>query len=178
MRAPATRLLTAPAAACALAAAACTPTLDWRETHPQGSGATVLLPCKPTVQTRSVRLAGQAVQLALHACMAGGATWAVAVADMADPALVGTALDELRRAAASNLDASPVRTLALAVPGATPNPSSTRVLINGRLRDGSAVQEQVAVFTRGTLVFQATVIGLKLPDDGVDTFFGSLRAGQ
>jgi hypothetical protein len=163
-------------AALALLLTACSPTLDWRDARPEGSGATLLLPCRAHAQTRNVQLAGRALRMALHACSAGDATWALAFADVADPALVGPALDELRRSAAANLGAGTARTLELVVPGATPNPASIRVLVDGHLPDGTAVQEQVAVFTRGTLVFQATVIGPRLPAEGVETFFTSLRA--
>jgi hypothetical protein len=88
---------------------------------------------------------------------------------------VAAALDELRSAAAGNLGTAATQPLALRVPGATPNPASGRVLVSGKLPDGTAVQEQVAVFTLGTKVFQATVLGPQLPADAVETFFGSLR---
>lgn len=159
----------------ALSLAACAPSLDWREVRPEGSAAAVLLPCKPSVMAREVRLAGGPVRLLLHACSAGGQTWALAAADMADPRRVAPALDELRAAALANLGAATSTPLALNVPGATPNVSSLRVQADGRLPDGAAVREQVAVFTHGTWVFQATVLGAQLPADGVDTFFGSLR---
>ena len=41
--------------------------------------------------------------------------------------------------------------------------------------DGRAVTEQVAVFAKGTRVFQAMALGDKLDAEAVDTFFGSLR---
>jgi len=163
------------AAALLAAAAACSPTLDWRELRLAGSGVTLLLPCRPSAQVRSVQLAGRSVQLSLQACSAGGQTWALAFADVGDPAVLAPALDALRAAAQANLGATDGQTLPLAVPGATPNAASRRVLLNGKLPDGKAVQEQVAVFTHGTLVFQATVLGESLPADGVETFFGSLR---
>jgi hypothetical protein len=165
-------------AVAALLAAACAPTLDWREVRPDGSGASLLMPCKPSSMVRTVRLAGGSVSLALHACSAGGHTWAIGFADVEDPARVTAALDELEAAARANLGAGPAQTLTLAVAGATPNPSSKRVQFSGRLGDGTAVQEQVAVFVRGTRVFQATVLGPQLPADGVETFFGALRAGS
>jgi hypothetical protein len=34
---------------------------------------------------------------------------------------------------------------------------------------------QLAVFAHGTRVYQATVLGERLPDELADTFFGSLR---
>lgn len=155
--------------------AACAPTLDWREVRPEGSGLQLMLPCRPDVQARPVRLAGQSVPLTLSACSAGGVTWALAMADVVDPGRVGPALDELRLAAAANIGAVPGAPQSLIVSGATPNPGSARVALNGRLPDGQAVQTQFAVFTRGTWVFQATAVGEHLPADGVDVFFGALR---
>ncbi len=135
------------------------------------------MPCKPTPQVRSVRLAGQAVRLSLHACSAGGQTWALAYADVRDPAQVGPALAELRDSAAANLGGvQPQERSPLAVPGATPQPASLRWGLAGRLPDGQPVLEEVAVFARGTVVFQATVLGVQLPAEGVATFFESLRA--
>jgi len=164
--------------ACLLLAAACSPTFDWREVRPEGSGATLLMPCKPNSMVRNVRLVGEPVALTLSACSAGGQTWAIASADVGDPTRVTAALDELESAARSNLAGGPAQTLVLAVAGATPNAASRRVQFSGRLGDGTAVQEQVAVFARGTRVFQATVLGPQLPAEGVETFFGSLRAGS
>ena len=86
-----------------LALAACTPALDWRESRPTGSGMVVLFPCKPDSHARQVQLGPDAVRLELHACTAAGATWALAFADMGDPARVGPALVELRTSAAKNL---------------------------------------------------------------------------
>jgi hypothetical protein len=134
-----------------------------------------MLPCKPASHARKVRLAGAETELTLYACTAGGVTWAIAFADLGDPARVGPALQELRDAALANLGASASQTLALKVEGATPNPVSTRMSLQGKLPDGQAVQEEVAVFTRGTRVYQATCIGEHLPADGVETFFASLR---
>jgi len=155
--------------------AACSPAMDWRDVRPEGSGAQLMLPCKPASHARKVRLAGAETELTLYACTAGGATWAIAFADLGDPARVGPALQELRDAALANLGASAPQILALKVEGATPNPASTRMSLLGKLPDGQAVQEEVAVFTRGTRVYQATCVGARLPADGVETFFASLR---
>jgi hypothetical protein len=154
---------------------ACAPALDWRELRPEGSGLQLMLPCRPTTQARSVMLAGRSVKFSLVACSAGAQTWALAFADVGDPALVAAALEELRTSAARNLGAQAHAARPLDVPGATPNAGSLRFAVDGRLPDGSAVQEQAAVFVRGTRVFQATAVGAQLGADAVDTFFGSLR---
>lgn len=155
---------------------ACTPTLDWREVRPEGSGMTLLLPCKPESHARQVSLAQRQVRLVLVACAAGASTWALAFADMADPTAVGPALRELAASAAGNLGAAGPRTLDLKVVGATPNALSQRIEVRGRLPDGRAVTAQLAVFARGTRVFQATVLGAMPDAQALETFFDSLRA--
>ena len=122
-------------------------------------------------------LAGRPVNLSLQACSASGQTWALAWADVADPALVGSALRELRDTAAANIGAQSSSPLPLSVPGATPHADSTRLRLEGSRADGKPVREQMALFVRGTLVVQATALGAALPDYAVDTFFSSLRAG-
>jgi hypothetical protein len=155
--------------------AGCAPALDWREVRPQGSGLVLLFPCKPASHARQVALAAGQSTLQLSACKAGGSTWALAVADVADPARVGPALAELDAAAARNLGATQVRPLPLQIDGATPNPASRRLQLDGRLPDGRAVTEQLAVFAKGTQVFQATVLGEGIEAEAAETFFRSLR---
>ncbi|HSM22203.1 MAG TPA: hypothetical protein VK876_08350 [Rubrivivax sp.] len=159
----------------ALLLAACAPALDWRDVRPEGSNMTLLMPCKPTAQQRRLPLAGAAVILSLHACSADGQTWGVAHADVEDPARVAAALAELRVSAAANVDAGAAEPLQLQVPGATPQPASERVRLEGHLPDGRPVQVQVAVFAQGTRVFQVTALGERLPGEAAETFFGSIR---
>ncbi len=159
----------------ALWLAACAPALDWREVRPAGSGLSVLFPCKPASHARRVGLGPDVVRLELHACKAAGTTWAVAFAELEDPARVGPALTELRTAAAANLSAAPAQPLELKVEGATPNAASQRLQFVGRMPDGRAVTEQVAVFARGRRVFQAVALGERLDEEAAQTFFGSLR---
>jgi hypothetical protein len=154
---------------------ACAPALDWREVRPEGSGIVLLMPCKPDSHARQVHIGPDAVRLELHACTAAGTTWALAFAEMGDPARVGPALAELQAAAARNLSASEPRPLPLKAEGATPNPASGRVQLQGRMPDGRAVTEQVAVLAKGTRVYQVVALGAALDAEAVDTFFGSLR---
>jgi hypothetical protein len=154
---------------------ACAPALNWREVRAGDAGAMALLPCKPDQQARRVALAGAQVRLHLLACSAGGATWALAYADVEDPARVGPALAELSASAAANLAGTATGEWALQVPGATPNAASRRLAIAGRMPDGRAASEQLAVFAKGTRVFQATVLGEKLVAEDVQAFFASLR---
>jgi len=162
--------------ALACAAAACTPTLDWREVRIDGTGLLALFPCKPRGHARNLTLAGVAVEMTVTACSTGGATYAVGFADVGQPALVGRALDELAAAAARNIDAKAAPTSApLQVEGMTPNPQAGRWVFGGRRGDDQRVEEQVAVFPHGTRVFQATMVGAKLDSEAIDMFFGALR---
>lgn len=157
-------------------AAACAPTLDWRELHPEDAGGvTLLFPCKPDRQARTLNLAGAPVRLTLHACSAGGSTWALAVADVGDPARVSAALQEMKVSAQRNLGAAEARESSLTIEGATPNPASVRLQFQGHMPDGQAVGEQLAVFTKGSRVFQVVALGPQPGAEAAGTFFGSIR---
>jgi hypothetical protein len=170
--------LAGPLLAATLALAGCAPALDWREVRVDGGAASGLLPCKPTVQERKVELAGRTVAMGLQACSAAGQTWALAQADVGDPAQVAAALDELVRSAAANIGAAADASAgpAAPVPGATPNPRARRVALAGRGAGGAPVRMELQVFTLGTRVFQATALGPALDREALDTFFGGLRA--
>ena len=119
-------------------------------------------------------LAGQPTRLALQACSAGGQTWGLAYADVADPARIAPALADLVASATANVDGRSSRHASFRVHGATPNPGSRRLLLQGRLPDGKAVTMQVAVFTHGTRVFQATVLGEQLDFEAAEAFLDGL----
>ncbi len=156
------------------ALAGCSPAHDWREVRSADGAVQALFPCRPQLHERRVTLAGSTVKLSLQACDSGGQTWGLASADLVDPARLAAALDELAASAGANLAAAP-RATPLQVPGATPHPGSRLVALDGRRPDGQGAQMRLALFTHGTRIFQATVLGPQLPDEAVDTYFDSLR---
>jgi hypothetical protein len=158
----------------ALCAGACTPALNWREVRLDG-GALALFPCKPEHQTRTLTLVGQPVALTLHACEATGLRFAVAQADVQDPARVEAALAALAAAQARNLQTTLPPGDAVQVPGMTPNPQARRYALSGRRPDGAAVQAQLLLFARGTQVLQATVLDGAPDTPAVHTFMDALR---
>jgi hypothetical protein len=165
-----------PALVFACVAIACSPVLDWREVRPERANLVALFPCKPTSLVRQPVLAGVAVDVTLYVCSAGGATYAVAFADIGQPQRVGSALDELATTAARNIGSpGPLALGPLHVAGMTPNPRTGRLAMTGQLRDGQRVDEHVAVFAYGTRVYQATIVGPHLEAEAVDTFFAALR---
>ena len=155
--------------------AGCSPILDWREFRPPGSQLVLLFPCKPSAQERRVPLAGQPTRLTLYACSTGGQTWGLAFADVTDPVRIAPALAELLASAAANIGGEPSRPAPLRVNGATPNPASLRLRVPGTLPGGKAVNMHVAVFTHGTHVFQATMLGEDAAPEAAEVFFDGLR---
>ncbi len=136
-----------------------------------------LMPCKPFSQQRQLPLAGASAKVNLQVCSAGGLTWGLMSADVVDPARVGLALDELSAASARNLSAPAAAGVAFAPPGSTPNEHSRRARLRGAMPDGARAELESAVFSHGTWVFQATVLGDKLDAEAADTFLASLRVG-
>lgn len=159
----------------ALMLVACSPTFDWRELHPEGSGISVLFPCKPDRHARPVRLVGQSVTVQMLVCSAGGVTFALSFFDVGGPAAVGAMLDELGRLAVGNVGGTVTRSQPALVTGMAPSDKALRLSIAGRLPDGVAVNEQVVLFARGLRVYQASLIGAKLDAESVETFVTSLR---
>jgi hypothetical protein len=178
-RAAAARALAGPAAllAAVLLLSACSPTMNWREVRADGQQAVMLFPCKPVSFARMVRLGDEQVKMTLQACDAGGVTWGLSWADVGDPVRVPPALRMLRQSAQDNLSSTSGQALPLRVPGATPQPESLRQTLAGRAPDGKPMQGQVAVFSRGTVVFQATMLGRPAQEESAATFFSSVRLG-
>lgn len=167
------------AVASAMAAAAgCSPALDWRDVALEGTPARIEMPCRPDRQTRRVMLAGTPVEWSVAVCQAGGLTWALAGADLREPARVGPALAALREGLLANLGRPVEQVMPLTVPGATPNPLSQRAQAQGRRPDGETLQVQYALVVRGTAVWQATVLGPALQREAADAFMESLRVGR
>ncbi len=157
----------------ALGLAACAPALDWRDLPVQD--LRTQFPCKPVAQSRKVKLAGAEVEMTLHACTAADLTWAVAHADVRDPALVGPALAELQKAAVRHFGTAPqAPAVAWAPRGATPQPLAQRLDLQGKVADGSVTREHMAVFVKGMVVYQATVLGAHATAEATEPFFTAL----
>jgi hypothetical protein len=158
----------------ALLLGACSPALDWREVRAE-AGALALFPCKPVKETRSVLLTGVKTAMTMRACQADGVTYALASAEVGDPARIAPALAELKSSLAGNIGGTAPAARPLALPGMTPSPEAQRVDSQGALPDGAPVRQSSAFFARGTWVFQAIVMGPKPPADAVETFFEGLK---
>lgn len=152
----------------------CAPALDWRQVQPAESDVQALYPCKPRSHERTVTLAGSAVRMRMYACQAADMTFGLTYADLPSPAQVGPALREMREAVATHLPGT-VRVLPpLQVPGMTPQPEAAHLRLEARRPDGRALLQEAVVFARGTRVFQASVVGERLPEEPVETFLAGL----
>ena len=161
----------------ATAALACSPTFDWREARPEGSGVALMFPCRPVQEERRTRIGAAVTPIQLHSCAAGGAVFSLAAIDAADPAGVTPMLDAIRLQAAANLAGTATELGAFSPPGATPNPRSARLAIDGKRPDGRHVVAQAAFFVKGLRLFQATVLNADVAGgpQAADTFFGAIR---
>ena len=170
-----TRWLSLPAAMAALLLpAACSPTFNWRDVRPEDTRLSLLLPCKPDKAEKMVPLGGQPTKLRLLGCDTGGATFAVAVADLADAAPVVKVLAQWQSLTLANMKAGAPQVVPLKLPGAAPMPAPLLVKAQGQRADGTAVNGQAAYFAQGTQVFQVVVYAGKLAPDVAETYFASL----
>lgn len=155
--------------------AACSPALNWRELRFDEAGVSQLFPCKPVRQQRSLVLSGAPQVLVLQVCDAAGATWALAHTRASDPGEVPKLLDALATAAHANVGALRGAPLAQAVPGSAGHAASGRYRLTGHAPDGRPVEVAVLLYARGTRAVQLTVLGSRLADDAVETFFSAAR---
>ncbi len=155
--------------------AACSPALNWRATHAEGSGLVAMFPCRPDLVVRSVEIAGTRQRMEMRVCAAGGTTFAVGYVDVADDAAVSRTLERLQSAAVANIGGAAPRQEPLAIDGMAPNPHAAHLSFDGRLPDGSPVHEEAVFFARGLRVYQAGIIGRAPPPDAVSSFIAGLK---
>lgn len=155
--------------ALALFAAACTPTLNWREV-PIGP-VHAMLPCKPDHGTRTVRLMEQDWEMHMTGCEAGGALYAISYLQLADTAMASAMTQVWRQSALLRMHAAPPADAALA-PRSGANAASVQA--RGRQTDGSAVQAQLHWFLVGTQLFHAAVYAPRLSPEMTEPFFAEL----
>lgn len=158
-----------------LTVAACSPTYNWREVRPDGTRLAMLLPCKPDKAEKTVPLGGRDTPLAMLGCETGGATFAVAVADIGHAGQAADVLGQWQRLSLAGIQATKPQTRPLKLPGATG--LVQLVSAEGVRADGAPVRFSAAYFAQGSQVFQAVMLGAASapPADAAETFFSSLR---
>lgn len=150
----------------------CSPTFNWRELSLAPAGLAALFPCKPEPMVRQVNLAGHALSMTLLGCQAGGASFALAYADLQERAPAAQVLSLWRTLTLSNMAATAEQESSFLLAGVGPG---VRVSARGKRPDGSAVTAQALWFAVGTWVFQASVLADKADTALADTFFAGLK---
>jgi hypothetical protein len=160
-------------AAVLFAAAACTPTFNWREITVEPVGLHAMLPCKPDRAEHRTELAPSR-PLVLHAvgCEAGDASYAVLYGDVGNGADVSGTLALWKKASLAGAHANAQGEQAFHLPGAA---GAALVRAQGQRPDGAPLQSQAAYFARGTMVFQAMVYAGVLKPEMTEAFFAGLR---
>jgi hypothetical protein len=183
--------MAAMAALLAMAFAACSPAFNWREVRPDNTRLSLLLPCKPDKAQKTVPLGGQPTVLAMLGCDAGGATFAVAVADLGDAAKAAPVLAQWQSLTLANMKAAPAgagtgpgvtQVVPFKLPGASAEPAPLLVSAQGQRADGTAVTGRAAYFAQGSQIFQVVMYaGTTKRDRGpqaaeaAETFFAGLK---
>ncbi len=160
-----------------LLASACSPKLNWRDVQPGNSGLTLLLPCKPDQGEKIVPLGGRSTKMTMLGCDAGGATFAVAVADLGDAPNLPEVLTQWQGLTLSNMKAAPstTQTRSLRVPGASAEPAPVLMLAQGQRPDGSAVNGWAAYFSKGSQVVQVVMYATAIEPVAAEIFFASIK---
>lgn len=174
---PRTLTLVAAGLAALLGLAACSPAFNWREVRPENTRLSLLLPCKPDKAEKIVVMGDQQTTLSMLGCEAGGATFAVTVADLGEAAKAAPVLAQWQSLTLANMKADPATTqlIPLRLAGAAAKPSPLLVKAQGQRADGVAVSGEAAYFAHGSQVFQAVIYAAKITPDVAGTFFSSLK---
>lgn len=154
----------------------CSPSLNWRDVRPEGTGLVLLLPCKPDQAQKTVPLGGAATELTMLGCDAGGATFAVATADIGNEGKAADVLAQWQSLTLANMKAAAgYQLVPIKVGGAALTPPPVLVKALGKRADGTAVSGQAAYFAKGSRVFQVVMYAGKAAPDTSETFFSSLK---
>jgi hypothetical protein len=132
----------------ALAATACTPSLNWREAHL--GRLSILLPCKPDSATRPVPLDGKMVSMEVVGCEAGGALFAVSRILAEDDARAPQLMAALRQASLAQVQTRAVHPQ----PASGDAQTSLDVEVDGQRPDGSALQARFKWVQTGSELYQ------------------------
>ena len=164
----------------ALVCAACSPALNWRDTRFPATSFVALLPCEADHAQRSVPLGGVPTELTMAGCDAGGATFAVMLANA--PATQANALLQgWRQATLANIHAQQEQSQAFQPRGGLALPESVRVRTAGNRADGRSVQmhaiwaARIAPDSGQSLLVHAVMYSDKPMPEAAETFFGGLR---
>lgn len=158
----------------ALLLAACSPALNWREVRPGGAELKALLPCKPDQGSRRQRLAGQDIDISMVGCEAGGALFAISVAELGDPDRALAVQVQWQAHLLGNMQAAVSSTSAYGIKGAGAQLAPVRLTARGLRPDGRPVAAQGVWFARGTRLYHAVIYADAISPEQSEPFFSGL----
>ena len=159
----------------AVFSSACNPSLNWRETRIGETGLTALFPCKPDQLTRWVPLASAPVEIHLTACDAGGASFAISHAELAEGRTAPDGLAQWRKATLANMSATQTTETPIDIRTTSAPVISMLVQAKGKRSDGSTVSLHGVWIVSGKRVFHAAVYAPKVTAEMSETFFSGLE---
>lgn len=165
--------------ACAAFLAACSPAYNWRTVADPAEGYEIDLPAKPTVDERSVDIAGRPLPMHVRAAHTQGAVFAIAAIDLPrdDAQLQQSVIDALRSALARNLGTSPLERAVQVPLSAGATAPGIEIVATGAA--GPAHEQRTIhawIVGRGRHVYQAAIVAAHAPpQEQSDQFFGSLK---
>lgn len=160
----------------------CAPDLNWRQVPIGDSGWMAWMPCKPSTFERftSTQEPGgvrRAVQVRMQSCEAGDRLWALASADIGDPAEANLEARRWLDATAANYSDARWSTAAWQPALGSGAVAGWTLEGAGRRPDGQQRAVRSAVAAAGSRVIQLTVIGSPPDPDAIDQFFSRVSAG-
>lgn len=158
---------------------ACSPPFNWRDVQPDNTALALLLPCKPDTAQQTVPMGGVPTALTVMGCDAGGATFAVAVADIGTATKLVEVLGQWQNVTLAGIKAgatgSDVQRTAAKVPGAAGTPAPVLIKALGQRANGSAIHSHALYFAHGTQVFQVVMLASTITPEAEDMFFSSVK---
>ena len=154
---------------------ACSPSLNWREVRLGGGELKAVLPCKPDQAQRRQSLAGYEIELAMLGCEAGGALYAISVAELGTPAQAQQVQAQWQTNLLATLQAQGSSRQAFVIRGANAQPEALQLQASGRSAEGRALAVQAVWFMRGTRLYHAAVYAERLTAEMSEPFFGGME---
>lgn len=151
---------------------ACTPSHDWREIHGDTAPYSVLLPAKPTSQTRQITLSSMPVTMTMTAAEVEHVTYAVGTVELANPVAAKQAMRAMKDALAAHLDGATVKEHIADTAG------GSRIDLEASGSPKGEARVIVARFeAHDRFAYQAIVTGPKkvISRDNIDTFITSFK---
>jgi hypothetical protein len=160
------------AAAAIVVLAACSPELDWREFTSAEGRFTVMLPARPTRESRELVLAGTKVRMQMVTAQVSGTAFGVGYADLPSAADAARTVSDIRDALTRNLGGRVISERPVDLDGAT----GIEFQVAGAAQ-GSPMRLAARVVAAGNRFYQVVVVGRAERVAGVDLtlFPGSFK---